>query len=371
MKGRAAVLYKPYGAFEIEVHPVPDPGDDGIVLKVEYTGICGTDLHIYKGDERGQQFPAVLGHEVVGRVAALGRSRKTDSLGRALKEGDRIVPGPSVACGRCYFCRCLGQPVLCSQMGAYGSAVVGGDYFLGGFAEYMHLGLLGSPVYKVNLEPRVAVLMEPLTMGIHSAEVGKVSIGDTVVVLGTGAIGLTSVLASRLAGASSVIAVDLDNPARLKIAQLVGAGRIYRRDQFELEQIVDGVRQASVHGLGADVVINATGMPAATVNEGLKLLRNGGTYVDVGSFSDTGASTLNFSSEVLRRGIKLFCVPDTGDRYFAKAVAVLENGGIDFEALVSHQFGLDKISDVFRPLAHKESLDGRQPVKVLLDPSLR
>jgi threonine dehydrogenase-like Zn-dependent dehydrogenase len=206
-------------------------------------------------------------------------------------------------------------------------------------------------------------------MGIHSAEVGKVGIGDTVVVLGTGSIGLASIFASRLAGASAVIAVDLDNPERLKVAQLVGARKIYRRDQCELEQIVDGVRKISVHGLGADVVINATGMPAATVNDGLKLLRNGGTYVDVGSFSDTGASTLNFSSEVLRKGIKLHCVPDTGDRYFVKAVAVLENGDTHFEALVSHQFGLEKISDVFHQLTRKEPLDGRQPVKVLLDPN--
>ncbi len=368
MKGRTAVLRKPFGTFEIETHPVPDPREDGIVLKVEYTGVCGTDLHIYKGDERGQQFPAVLGHEVAGRIVALGRNRKTDALGRALKEGDRIVPVPSVACGKCYYCRCLGQPVLCSQMGAYGGAVAGDDYFCGGFAEYMHLGLPGSPVFKINLDARIAVLTEPLSMGMHSAEVGKVGPGDTVVVLGSGAIGLASILASRLAGASSIVAVDLDNPARLKIAETIGAGVIYRRDQCEPERIIEGVKQASVHGLGADVVINATGMPASTVNEGLKLLRNGGTYVDVGSFSDTGASTLSFSSEVLRRGIKLLCVPDTGDRYFVKAAAALESGITRFETLVSHQFSLEKISDVFHHLAHKEPLDGRQPVKVLMQP---
>lgn len=369
MRGRVAVLGKPHGPIEIQTHTVPDPKGDGIVLKVEYTGICGTDIHIYNNDERGQQFPAVLGHEVTGRIVSLGKDRKTDSLGKTIKEGDRIVIVPSVACGKCYFCRCLGKPVLCSQMGSYGGAVAGGEFFCGGFADYMHLGLPGSPVFKVELDPKIAVLTEPLTMGIHTAEVGDVSIGDTVVVLGVGTIGLASVLASRLAGASAIYAVDIGNSERLRIAQILGAEKGFLRDKCDFNEILDTVRQSSAHGLGADIVINSTGMPANTLNEGLKLLRNGGTYVDVGSFSDTGASTLNFSSEVLRRGIRLLCVPDTGDRYFVKAIAALVGEGNKFHTAVSHEYGLTDLAEILPKLANKEALDGRQPVKVLINPS--
>jgi len=371
MKGRTAVLEKPYGPFKMETHSVSEPDGDGIVMRVEYAGICGTDIHFYKGDETDLKFPLILGHEVVGVVAALGRNRKIDSLGRRIKEGDRIVPNPVVVCGNCYFCRCLGKTALCSQMGGYGGEIIDDNYFSGGFAEYMHLSLRGSPVYRVDLESQIAVLIEPLAMGMHAAEVGNISIGDTVVVLGTGAIGLASIAAAKLSGATTLIAVGSRNLDRLEAARQVGAGSVYQSTCSTIEQILNDVKQLSVHGLGADVVINATGLPSKTVNDGLKLLRNGGTYVDVGSFCDSGASTINFSSEVLRKGINIFSVPDNGDRFFIKAIAALESDRVNFDTLVSHRYGLERISEIFQKIVNKEPLDdGRQPVKVLLSPDL-
>ena len=371
IRGRSLVLRSAFGPFEIKECTVPEPAPGTLLLKVELAGICGTDLHIYRGEEGEEIFPIVLGHEVAGRITALGKGVTTDFLGRKVHEGDLVVPAPNVVCGKCFFCRCLGSPILCQRMKSYGLLSGSSESvlcFSGGYGEYLYLSMADSSFFKIAAKPEVAVLAEPLTMGIHTAEVGNIQIGDTVVVQGAGAIGLACVLAAKLSGATSTVCIDVDNSERVETASLLGADTTFLTSSTDFHERLALIREQSIHGLGADAVINATGCPTKTVNEGIAYLRNGGRYVDVGSWPDIGDSHINFCREVLRKGIKVLSVPDNADKYFVQAVAVLEKADTNFDKVVSHRFPLGRASDVFRALVGQEPLDGRRPVKVVLGP---
>ncbi|MGA7623010.1 MAG: zinc-binding dehydrogenase [Candidatus Acidiferrales bacterium] len=297
----AATLVEP-GKYEIREYPLPEPAPGCVLIKMEMSGICGTDKHTFQGyttqyGRRKLEFPIIQGHENVGSVAAIGGNGKyTDFEGVLLQVGDRVVVGANVCCGQCYYCRHDFPYYCCENMTDYGNNLSARNppHLFGGWSQYMYI-VPGSFLVKVpdDLPSEVAVLTEIFAVSVGLDRAKQMSafpnesfrFDDTVVVLGVGPLGMCFLMKARMLGAGTIIAVDLSE-YRLNFAKRLGADHTVnaaKNSKAERLQIV----KALTNGRGADMVIECAGVPQA-LPEALEMLRNGGLLVEAGNFSDLG-----------------------------------------------------------------------------------
>ena len=283
-KGKAAVFQGPGKGYEIQEFDVPDPEPDAIVIKVSMGGVCGSDLHFWRGDSPAFAVLAgrVGGHEMTGRVAKLGAHISTDSLGRPLKEGDRVCYAYFYPCNRCYQCN-KGEFAACPSKIA---RMMGGPSpFIGAYAEYYYLKP-GHWVFQVPDElsdemvtPTNCALSQ-VTYGLRQA---GLQLGDTLVVQGAGGLGTNACAVAKEMGADQVIVID-GVPGRLKLAKQFGADHTIDLNELKApEERVQRVMELT-GGRGADVVGEFVGLPAV-VPEGIQMTRAGGTYLEIGNIS--------------------------------------------------------------------------------------
>jgi L-iditol 2-dehydrogenase len=366
LTSRAAVIDAPNGQFSISSAPVPDPEPGSMILRQELCGICGTDAHIARGHLPFVKFPVVMGHECVGVVEALGSGVSTDMTGRPLSLGDRVYLVPGMRCGRCYFCVVTNEPVLCIGTRAFGFGPLPDKprEVQGGYAQYLYLPPEAG-VLRMDVEALQAAILEPLAISMHVTESARFLPGDTVVVQGAGAIGLLTMLAAREAGADHVMVVGAP-ASRLGIAREFGA-----TDTIDLATVRDGaervrlVQEFSRSGLGADVVFECTGVPAA-VPEGIDMLRRGGRYVVAGHFTDVGGVEMNPYAHFTRKQITLQGVWSSDRTHFVRGRALVESGRYDFRRLISHRLPLERVGDGIQAMSGAYVLDGREVMKVVI-----
>ncbi|HXG05253.1 MAG TPA: alcohol dehydrogenase catalytic domain-containing protein, partial [Candidatus Binatia bacterium] len=204
---RAAVFEGPGKPFVLRAYPLEEPGPGEVLVRVRMSTICGSDLHSWEG-KRASPVPGILGHEILGTVAALGPGVTADLRGAPLRVGDRITWTMFVACGHCHACRVLDMPQKCSALRKYGhEGVQGTRALLGGFAEYCSV-LLGTGLVRVpdDVTDEEAT---PLNCGVATmvaaTEAAEIGVGDCVVVQGLGLLGLYAVALARARGARLVI----------------------------------------------------------------------------------------------------------------------------------------------------------------------
>lgn len=342
--GRAVVMTG--DRFEIREYPVPTPEPGTILLRQELAGICGTDIHNWK--HRRLDGEVLLGHENVGIVEALGAGVSTDYFGRPLAVGDRVVFAPGTPDGAYGFQQAEEQP-----------------RFRGGFAEYIYLWHPASCVIKTSLPARVAVLTEPFSVGVHGVTRSGLLFGDTVVIQGTGAIGLMTLVAARVRGAGRIVVVG--GPAgRLELARALGADV-----GIDIGQVPDPaertrlVLEETAGGAGADVVFECAGVLSA-ITEGLGYVRRSGTFVEMGHFVDVGSIDLNPNQLLMRKNLRLEAIWGTGGTEgFTRAQRVLERIDLPLGELVT-AVPLERVTDAFAALSGSYRLDGRDVVKVAL-----
>lgn len=308
---RAAVMLGP-GQIEMQTFPRPEVEPGAVLVKMEMSGICGTDKHTFSGytgqyvgteHERTIPFPIIPGHENVGRIAQIGAlpGELLDFYDQPLREGDRVVIGPNLVCGRCYYCRHGFEYYYCAHLQDYGNSLSAADppHLFGGWADYMY-ALPGSYLFKVpeDLPSEIAVLAElmAVTTGLDKAKQFSAvdsegfRFGDTVVVQGAGPLGICHVIKARMLGAGNIIVIDR-SAYRLSMALELGADYALNLAETGQQQRLEAVRELT-GGRGADVVVECAGVPEA-LPEGLALLRPGGFYIECGNFSDMGQVAIN------------------------------------------------------------------------------
>jgi L-iditol 2-dehydrogenase len=279
--------------------PRPEPG--GAVLETVASEVCGTDVHLYHGRLAGVPYPIVPGHVSVGRVLETNGPLR-DALGNEIAPG-RLVTFYDVygICGACWQCLVAKAGTRCPKRRVYGITTGLADGLLGGWAE------------RIELKPGVRVLPLPdgldvlefmgggcgLPTGFHAVERASVALGDTVVVQGSGPVGLNALVFAQLAGALRVLVVGAP-ASRLAEARHLGAD-----DVLDIGEVSDPAARARfvldrTGGRGADVVIEASGNPQA-VPEGFEMLRDAGRYVIVGQYTDGGDVAINPHRHVNRR----------------------------------------------------------------------
>ena len=278
--------------FQIEEVTIPPLVDGAVLGRMVMAGVCGTDVHILHG-KVPIKTPAILGHENVCRVEEIGGpSHCIDITGKPVQVGDLITWLPK-SCMQCYNCTILQDQAKCERRIGYGGWVPAWQhpFLVGGFADYVWL-LPGSDIVVVNdVAPEAVVLGDALRVMVHALDnLGGIRYGDTVVVQGSGAVGMMGILLAMDAGAGKVIVVG-GPAARLNLVQDLGADASIDIFSVKTPDRIAHVLELT-GGRGADVVIEATGVPAA-VAEGLEMVRINGRYVIAGHYGDAGTVPLN------------------------------------------------------------------------------
>jgi threonine dehydrogenase-like Zn-dependent dehydrogenase len=374
----AATLVAPFD-LRVERYPYPrvlEPG--AVLLRMLASGICGTDKHTYRGETeqyagteqaRSTPFPIIQGHENVGVVAAIGDGGASAFDGTPLGVGDRVVPAPNRACGRCRFCRDDFPYYFCRDLENYGNSLTSAEppHLFGGWAEYLYLRP-GTAVFHVpqGLPTDVAVLTElfavthSLDLATRMPRPGGLRPGDTVVVLGVGPVGLVHAAKAALLGAGRVIGVDRFRP-RLELALALGA-----TDAVDAtgDDAVARVRELVADG--ADVVVDATGHPDS-FDPAMRLLRDGGTLLEVGAFVDLGPVTVN-PADVLGRSLTIVGVAGEDARVYDATLKMLaeHHERVPFHRAVTHRFPIEKAAE-----AMDTALAAGDAMKVLVVPAGR
>jgi alcohol dehydrogenase len=313
-------------------HEVPDPviqDPEDAIVRVDAVTICGTDLHILKGDVPTVEPGRILGHEAVGTVTAVG------SGVRGVAIGDRVLISCITSCGRCEYCR----------QGHYGQCLGGGGWILGHLidgtqAEQVRVPFADRSVYKLpdNVTDEAAVLLADILPTSYEVGVlnGKVSPGDTVVIVGAGPIGLAAIATSKLFSPSRIIVVDAAD-SRRKAALERGADLAFGPD----EDVVAKVHELT-GGLGADVAIEAVGIPA-TFELCASVVRPGGTVANVGVHG--APATLHLEDLWIKNVTITTGLVDTFST--PRLLAMLAAGRLELPGLITHRFGLDEMQDAY------------------------
>ncbi|NLV72157.1 MAG: zinc-binding dehydrogenase [Actinobacteria bacterium] len=285
LMGKAVVNFGPGIPWEMREYPVPSPKPGAMVLKISMASICGSDVHAYLGEFGGpkgvRQKPSILGHEFVGRVHELGEGVCTDTVGRRLEVGDRVLWSPSMLCGRCPSC--LREVVPCPNRKEHqGTTSDDWPHFKGAFAEYYYLNP-GQWVYKVpDVVPDSAAVYVDCAAATVAYALTKVDfpMGSWGLIQGAGGLGLCAAPMMKDRGAR-VIVVD-KRAERLELARAFGADHTIDGTEYPTpESRIERVRELT-KGVGPEVVLEVVAGAPEVVPEGLEMLAIGGTYLTVG-----------------------------------------------------------------------------------------
>lgn len=347
--GKAAVFFGPGRPFELRDVPLPEVEPDGILVRVSLANICGSDLHFWRGDAP-LRLPAdgwIFGHEMMGRVARLGARVKTDSLGRPLKEGDRVAYAYFYPCGRCYVCL-NNEPANCPAKIERPRGPADFPHFHGAFAEYYYVRPGGAIFVVPDTLPDE--LVSPVNCALSQVIFGLQQVdlrfGGSVVIQGAGGLGLQAAAVARDMGAETVIVIDRI-PGRLELARAFGADHTIDLGQVtERKDRVALVRQWT-GGRGADVACDFVGFPAV-IPEGIDMLRAGGRYLEVGTIS-RGAK-VELEPSLLVWGAKRIVGVFQYDPWViprALDFLVRTRARWPFDRLISHKYPLAEIDRAF------------------------
>lgn len=328
MKNRAAYMTE-LNKMEIREIPVPEPKDQEVVVKLEYVGICGSDVH-YFHDGRCGDFIVdgefMLGHECAGTIVKLG------SGVTKLAVGDKVALEPGITCGQCEFCK-SGRYNLCPDVQFLATPPVQGCY-------ENYIAFPENMCFKLpdNISTKEGALVEPLSVGMHAASQGQIGLGDQVIILGAGCIGLVTLLACKAYGATDITVVDVI-PKRLEYAKKLGATRVLNGKDTD----VIAEMEKLTNGMGVEKVIETAGSPI-TIAQTPYLVKNGGTIVLVGLSADPEIK-FNFG-KIMAKEAKIESVFRYRNVY-PKAIAAIADGSIDVSGIVTHEFDFDDIQEAF------------------------
>ena len=368
-----SVVLEAKGKLSLKSFPYPELKKNCAIIRMEYSGICGTDKHSFEGffHQKGGRpipLPVIQGHENVGIIEEIN-GELLDHDGNILKVGDRVVPAPNISCGKCFACRNNRPYYYCDCKLDYGNNIGAGEppHIFGGWSEYLYI-LPGSHLFKYpdSLDPKFGTFIEPLSVTgcldkarQWSSEWEPFRSGDTVVILGTGPIGLFHLIKANLMGAGKIISID-PYKFRTSLAQQFGATETVTSD--DREEIKDNIKKLT-NNMGADLVVDCSG-----VSEGftiaLELIREGGMVLEVGIFSNSHDISINPHSHILEKSARVIGIGGDDISQYYPSIKLLERNidKLPWEKIISHEFKIENVHEAMDVAMSDQSM------KVLLNP---
>jgi len=329
-----ALVFHGQGNISLETVPIPKARAGEVVIRVTLTTICGTDLHILKGE-----YPVkpglIIGHEPVGVIHEIG-----DGV-TGYEVGDRVLVGAITPCGQCNIC-------LSGNWSQCGGAIGGwkfGNTIDGAQAEYLRVPYAQANLAQIPDEltdEQVVLLADIASTGISAAERADLQIGDTVAVFAQGPICLCATAGAKLQGASLIIAVESD-PVRIKMSRQMGADAVF---DFKQQDVVEEIKRLT-GGRGVDVAIEALGTQG-TFESALRVLRPGGTLSSLGVYS----GKLSLPNEAFAAGLGDHKIVTTlcpgGKERMRRLMELVRQGRLDLTPLLTHTFSLNRITEAYQ-----------------------
>jgi threonine dehydrogenase-like Zn-dependent dehydrogenase len=350
--GRAALFYGPGKPFELKEYTVPEPEPGAVIVKVSLANVCGSDLHMWRGEfdleKFGRPYPQILGHEMTGTVHALGEGLTQDTARQPLRLGDRVIFRYFHPCDRCRACL---KRVFRACPFARAYLLKSADeppHFFGAFADYHYL-MPGAAIFKVPDE-----LSDEMVAGVNCAlaqvtgglQLAQLKLGENVVIQGAGGLGLYATAVARELGAGRIIVLDA-LPQRLALAREFGADetidlREFPDEEARVQRVLD-----LTDGWGADVVAELVGHPRVCP-EGLRMVGRTGRYLEIGNISP-GLTYAFDPSVLIFRNITMYGMVYYEAEHLRQAIELMARTREKYpwHKVLSHSFALEDINQAF------------------------
>lgn len=339
---RVAMYYR-NNDVRLEEMPVPEIGDEEVLVRVEACGICGSDVMEWYRIHRA---PLVLGHEIAGIVVKRGKKVKK------VKTGDRVVVAHHVPCGKCHYCK-RGEFTVCDTLRST-------NVEPGGFAEYIRVPAInvkyGLFKFSSKLSFEEASFTEPLACVLRAQRKCNIQKGDTVLVLGSGIAGLIHIKLAKYYGAGLIIATDI-NEFRLNSAKRAGAELVFRADEYSPEEIAK-----FNNNMLADVVIICAGSRSA-FEQGINSVERGGTVLFFAPLAENDSFNLNLSKMFFKNDITFTSSYAGSPDDYAEALKLISSQRVKVNDLITHRFGLGETQKGFQLVA-----EAKESIKVIIEP---
>lgn len=355
---------------EVKMLPIPKVKDDGLLIKMDYASVCGSDVHVYR--ER-PPFPFILGHELTGTVVEMGKNanQRINCFYGPLKVGDRIALYPSVTCGKCYNCLTYGNGSysVCDNAFAYGdpfipktidapysSRIDEFPYLTGGFSEYMYV-YPETYVWKLpdDMSSKTAVLLDPLAVAVRSVELAQRAPGimedalnwnSTVAVIGDGAIGTLTAMVARKLGVKNVVLVGGRDEKLALAKEISGADLTLNYNKLSEEDRVDAVMQMTA-GRGADIVFQCVGS-ARAFRDGIALMKRLGTLIETGNAMKPNPTTFDPFADLCAKHASYIGMMVNTPQCFNKSFSMLMDKNLGIERILTHRCTLDTLNETMQ-----------------------
>ena len=357
---KAAVLRSFKAPLEITEFPKPEVGEGQVLVGMTAAGVCGSDVHMWLGEDPRTPLPMILGHEGVGVIEEIGGSApKLDLYGRELKPGDPVIWDRAVVCGKCYFCAVKRLPNLCRSRWVYGihKGCSEPPQMNGCYADHI---LLVRDTKIISLadwgEFDPATLVSAGCSGATSAnamELADVQIGDNVLIQGAGPLGLFLVGYARARGADHVIVVE-GVASRMDLARRLDADVLLDFTSTTVEDRKEAVMSAT-RGFGVDAGFEAVGRPEPAL-EGIDLVRRGGTYVAVGTAVPMGTIPIDLYHQIVLKQLRLQGAWTNDTRHIVQALSLVRCNPEVFAHMVTHRFPLDQANEALQSMAERKAI---------------
>lgn len=345
---RTAVLTR-QGTIELREQPMPKLEEGAVLLKTAYSEVCGTDVHLQKGQLDGVPYPIIPGHVSTGIISEIN-GHVTDIEGIFLKIGDPVTfLDVHETCNSCWYCLVAKTRTSCPKRKVYGITYSANEGLLGGWSQYIYL----KPGVKIIKLPSASFMRAYMAAGcglptaIHAIQRSEITLGDTVAIQGSGPVGLMAALCAKLSGAFHVILLGgpqhrLDVARKFEIETLIN---IMEHDpKARVQEVID-----ATDGKGADVTIEATGVPSA-IKEGMEMTRNGGTYAIVGQYTNAGNININPHLHINKKHLTIrgSWGSDFGHLYLAVKLVEKYVNKLPFESIISREYSLDEANEALK-----------------------
>lgn len=361
----AAVMEEPGKQIKVHEFSKPDLEPGAVLLETIYSEVCGTDCHLHHGKLAGVPYPIIPGHVSVGKIGEINGVVR-DVNGDPFSAGDTVAfLDVHETCGKCWYCLVAKTSTRCPHRKVYGITYSSNEGLLGGWSEYIYL----KPGVKILRLPEKVTAKKYISGGcgmptaFHAVERATIKMGDTVLVQGSGPVGLSAVIFARVSGADNIIMTGAPE-MRLNLAKEFGADTTISIDDYPETERIKAVLELT-DGRGADVTIEASGNPKA-VAEGMRMTRDNGTYVIVGQYTDCGNVEINPHLDINKKHLDIRGCWGCDFSHLYKAIRMMNRHADNFpwEKTISAGYSLDKAQQALN------DVENLKVIKAVIDPKM-